>query len=122
MYSTRERERRGGGGERVDMGERGDGQRRRERERRRQRERAREGVGGWVKDCEREGGRERETDRDRERDRQEGGTHQALPGVWDGTDVHRLLGDGVQEAGLGHCDGTDHVHPPVDAKIGRAHG
>lgn len=39
-------------------------------------------------------------------------THQTLPVLWDGADVHRLPLDGVDKAGLGHSDGTDHMDPP----------
>lgn len=43
-------------------------------------------------------------------------THQTLPGVGDGGDVHRLSLHSVDETNLGHSDGTDHVNPPTDRK------
>lgn len=43
-------------------------------------------------------------------------THQTLPGVGDGGDVHRLALHSVDETNLGHGDGTDHVNPPADRK------
>lgn len=43
-------------------------------------------------------------------------THQTLPGVGDGGDVHRLSLHSVDETNLGHSNGTDHVNPPTDRK------
>lgn len=38
-------------------------------------------------------------------------SHQILARLWNGADVHRLPVDGVDEASLGHGDGTDDVDP-----------
>lgn len=40
------------------------------------------------------------------------GTYQFPPLLRDGTDVHRVALNHVQEPYLGDCNGADHVNPP----------